>query len=99
MKKLFLALVLIGLVSSLFSLEYVETQDNGALVYCTYDVTEIEKALGITLEEYRVEAKRHYDTEVVNTTYLMLVYPDNDWQVVVITKDFFYIFISIKNEE
>ena len=99
MKKLFMVLVLICLVSSLYSLEYVGTQDNGALVYCTYDVTEIEKVLNINLEEYRVEARRQHDAEVLKTTYLMFVYPNNNWQVVVITKDFFYIFISTKNEE
>lgn len=99
MKKVFIFVVLACLVSSLFSLEYVETKDDGALVYCTYDVSEIERVLDINLEEYIVVAKRHHDTQVVNTTYLMIVFPDYRWQVITITQDFFYIFISTKNEE
>jgi hypothetical protein len=94
MKKLFLILFLVLICFNLSGLEYVETQDDGAMVYCTYDVTEIEKALGIHLEQQTVIAKRHYDSRVENQTYLMIVYPSGAWQVITIVKDYMFIFIS-----
>ena len=98
MKKLIILLGLLLFCFNAWSFDYAEKQDNGSMLFITKDVEEIEKYLGVNLQDYWVVARRADNSEVDTSNYLMLLYPDKQWEVITFTDEFTLIFISRKCE-
>jgi hypothetical protein len=97
MKKLFLSLCFLFCLAAAYSFDYAEKQDNGSMVYWTKDVKEIENYLNVNLEDYKVVPKKCDNSQADNNDVcLMIIYPDNTWQVVTFADNFIFVFVPEK---